>query len=75
MRSYTVKTHADQEFEHDFGYASVIDTRYEGNGAILVLDTEVDEIDESRYQRELERDNAVISYVCNSVFEDDNATR
>jgi len=52
MRSYTVKTHADQEFEHDFGYASVIDTRYEGNGAILVLDTEVDEIDESRYQRE-----------------------
>lgn len=68
MRSYTVKTHADQEFGHDFGYVSVIDTHYEDNGATLVLDVEVDEADENRYQRELESDYAVISYFCNDVF-------
>jgi len=65
MRSYTVKTHADREFDHDFSYVSVIDTHYEGDGKILVLDVEVDEMNENRYQRELENDGAVISLVCN----------
>lgn len=69
MRSYTVKTHADQEFDHDFNYVAVIDTHYEGGGKILVLDVEVDEANENRYQRELDWDCAVISYVCNDVFD------
>lgn len=71
MRSYTVKTHADKEFSSDYNYVSVIDTHYDGDGAILVLDVEVDESNEWRYQRELEMDLAVISYVCNNVFENE----
>lgn len=69
MRSYTIKTHADQEFSHGYSYVSVIDTHYEGpNDEILVLDTEVEEGYENRYQRELDSDQAVISYVCDDVF-------
>lgn len=72
MRSYTIKTHADQEFTHSYSYVSVIDTHYEGpNNEILVLDTEVDESNEDRYQRELDSDQAVISYVCNNVFNEE----
>lgn len=67
MRSYTVKTHADQEFSHDFNYVNVIDTSYEGpNDQIQILEVEVDGINEDRYQRELENDYAVISYTRNS---------
>lgn len=72
MKSYTVKTHADQEFDNDYNYVSVIDTHYEGNGAILVLDVEVDEANESRYQSALDWDNAVISWLCNDVFSNED---
>jgi len=72
MRSYTVKTHANQEFDNDYNYVSVIDTHYEGpHDEILVLDVTVSEANENRYQSALDWDHAVISWLCNDVFRDE----
>jgi hypothetical protein len=62
MKSYTVTTHADQEFSHDYNYVSVIDTHYEEDGTLLVLDVEVDESNAPRYEDELSNDAAVVSF-------------
>jgi hypothetical protein len=62
MKSYTLKTYADQEFDNDYNYVSVIDTHYEDNGDTLVIDVEVDEANAPRYEDALESDHAVISY-------------
>lgn len=65
MKSYTITTHADRQFDHDFNYISVIDSHYENDDAFLVLDVEVDESNADRYEQALDADSAVVSYQAN----------
>ena len=61
IKTYIVRTHADKEFDGYYNHANVMDTKYE-NENILVLEVEVPEWYASAYERELDRDSAVISY-------------
>jgi hypothetical protein len=62
MKSYIVRTHADQEFNGDYHQVGVIDTHYEENGAVLVLEVEVEDTQASSYERDLDGEPCVISY-------------
>lgn len=62
MKSYIVRTHADQEFNGYYNAVNVIDTHYEDDGAVLVLDVEVAAWRASSYERDLDQEPCVISY-------------
>lgn len=62
MKSYIVRTHADQEFNGYYNAVSVIDTHYEEDGAVLVLDVEVEDWRASSYEHGLDQEPCVISY-------------
>lgn len=62
MKSYIVTTHADQEFNGYYNAVSVIDTHYENDGEILVLDVQVEDWRASSYELELDQEPCVISY-------------
>jgi len=62
MKAYTVRIHADKEFDGYYSNAIVVDTRYEDDGTVQVLEVEVDDWYASAYERQLDTDSAVISY-------------
>lgn len=62
MKSYIVRTHADQEFDGYYNAVSVINTYYEEDDAVLVLEVEVEDWRASGYELDLDREPCVISY-------------
>ena len=62
MKSYIVRTHADREFDGYYVNTNILNTGYEEDGAVLVLETECEEWYASVYEGMLDQDSAVISY-------------
>ena len=65
MATYELITDAAREFDHDYDYATVLDTQhqpscYDNVAEELVIVVEVDEIDTARYEEAIESDGAVI---------------
>ena len=67
MATYEIITNAAQEFDNDYGYATVLDSWHqpasnENVSEELVIVTEVEDSDNAKYENALNEDSAVITW-------------